>query len=271
MTNQRCVDWEDAFVNGAYITDGKNYPELWRRRAADFRASSDCELDIAYGEHPRERLDLFFPKETPRGLAVIVHGGYWLNFDKSSWSDLAAGVLAQGWTAALPSYPLALQASIGAITHSIGRAITFSAARIPGPIRLAGHSAGGHLVSRMVCDDAPLPASVSGRVDRVVSISGLHDLRPLRSNSMNAKLKLDAQSALDESPASHNPLTGPQVIAWVGALERPEFLRQSALLVESWKRKGASARLCVEAERHHFDVIDGLKDVRHPLGRAFGE
>jgi hypothetical protein len=93
----------------------------------------------------------------------------------------------------------------------------------------------------MVCDDTPLSPATAARLERLVSISALHDLRPLRLNGMNEKLRLDAEEAKAESPALHSPLSGVEVTAWVGAAERPEFLRQSALLAEAWRRRGAQA------------------------------
>lgn len=265
MTETSGIDWEDAFVNGGYIANGASYPEAWAKRAAAFRTTQEGQLDLAYGDHPRERFDLFLPDGAPRGLVVIVHGGYWLAFDKSSWSDLAAGPLALGWAVAMPSYTLAPEATLPGITAQIGRAITAAAARVDGPVRLTGHSAGGHLVTRMICDNGPLPEEVAGRVERVVSISGLHDLRPLMLHSMNEKLGLTPETAARESAALCTPRGGVDVTAWVGGAERPEFLRQSALLTEAWGRAGLKTRLVADPGKHHFDVIDGLKDPAHPL------
>lgn len=269
MTDLTGIDWEDAFANATYIPDGMRYPEIWAARAAEFRAAQPGELDIPYGDHPRERFDLFRPEGTPRGLAVIVHGGFWLKFDKSSWSDLAAGAIAHGWAVAMPSYVLAPEATIPEMTRQIGRAVTAAAEQIPGPIRLAGHSAGGHLVTRMICDDTPLSDAVAGRIERVVSISGVHDLRPLQLHSMNEGLRLTPDTAAAESPALQTPRSGTDLVIWVGARERPEFLRQSALLAEAWGGQGANIEIVADSERHHFDVIDGLKNSTHPLAQAF--
>jgi len=269
MTEIHGIDWEDAFANAAYIDDGMTFPGKWTALADAFRRQVSCELDIPYGDGPRERFDLFRPASMPRGLAVFVHGGYWLDFDKSSWSHLAGGALALGWAIAMPSYPLAPGARISQMTRAVGRAVTRAAELVDGPIRLAGHSAGGHLVSRMACDDSPLPSPIAERLQRVVSISGLHDLRPLRLHSMNEQLGLDAEEAASESAALRPPRPISEVIAWVGAHERPEFLRQSALLVEAWSRKGQNARLVADPGRHHFDVIDGLCNPAHPLAQAF--
>ena len=266
MNDKSGIDWDDAFANGAYIENGMSYPPLWAARAAAFRAKADwAETDILYGEHPREKLDLFFPNDAPRGLVVIVHGGYWLKFDKSSWSDLAEGALGNGWAVAMPSYTLAPDARIENITLQVGRAIARAAEQVAGPIRLGGHSAGGHLVTRMVCDDSPLLPALLERVEGLVSISGLHDLRPLQLTTMNQQLQLTSKSAALESAVLHRPAGQAQVVCWVGGAERPEFLRQSALLVEAWGRAGARTQLVVDPGKHHFDVIDGLKDPQSDM------
>ncbi|CUH79121.1 Alpha/beta hydrolase family protein [Tritonibacter multivorans] len=269
MTDASGIDWEDAFANAAYIPDGMSYLEKWRSAAAAFRQTAMGELDIPYGTHPREVFDLFTPDTTPKGLAVFVHGGYWLDFDKSSWSHLAQGALAHGWAVALPSYVLAPEATLPDITRQVAQAISRAAQRVAGPIHLAGHSAGGHLVTRMACQNAPLPPEIAARISRVVSISGLHDLRPLMLHSMNTNLQLSEESAAVESTALQPPRAGIETIAWVGAAERPEFLRQSSLLVENWGRQGADTRLVADPQRHHFDVVDGLTAADHPLCQAF--
>lgn len=256
------IDWDDAFANGAYIDGAAAYPPRWAAAAAAFRASAGGQ-EQAYGPHPRETFDLFVPQAAPLGVVVFVHGGYWQKFDKSYWSHLATGPLGHGWAVALPSYTLAPEATLPQITAQIARAVTQISTQVSGPIRLAGHSAGGHLVTRMVCDDTALAADVVARVKGVVSISGLHDLRPLCATTMKDNLRLSAQDAEAESAALHKPLAGKHVTAWVGGHERPEFLRQSALLREAWE-----AALVVDGTYHHFDVIDGLQQPDSALTRA---
>ena len=265
----RLTDWDDAYSNGAYIADGDRYPAGWAAAAQAFRAeimaAGRARLDLAYGAEPRQRLDLFLPPMPPKGLAVIVHGGYWLAFDKSSWSHLGRGPLAAGWAVALPSYTLAPEASVASITREVAQAISHSADMIEGPIRLTGHSAGGHLVTRMVCCGAPLGRGVQDRIDHVVSISGVHDLRPLLRTAMGAKLFRGAQEAAAESPALLEPMPGARVTCWVGADERPEFLRQSGLLANIWHGLGAETATVQQPGRHHFNVIDGLAEAGSPL------
>lgn len=265
------VDWEDAFANAAYIEGGEGYPAVWRVRASNFRENANGKLDVRYGPDERETLDIFLPPGPAKGLSVFIHGGFWMAFGKSDWSDLAQGALEQGWAMAIPQYTLAPQARIATMTQQIAKAISQAAARVAGPIHLSGHSAGGHLASRMICKNSPLPSEVLSRVKNVVSISGVHDLRPLRLHSMNETLQMDQEEATSESPALLDRHSKPKFTAWVGEKERPEFLRQSALLTEAWHRKDNPTELRLDPGRHHFNVVEDLKSSTTPLTRALLE
>lgn len=168
----------------------------------------------------------------------------------------------------MPGYTLCPAAKITQITRQVGAAIAVAARQLGGLIHLAGHSAGGHLVARMVCEDAPLPAAVARRIASVLSISGVHDLRPLMRTAMNRDLRLDRAEAAAESPVLLNPREDVPVTCWVGAEERPEFRRQTALLANIWTGCGVTACAHEEPGRHHFGVIDALAEPDSPLTQA---
>jgi arylformamidase len=258
------IDWTDAFDNTSYVPGSDALPRLWSEMAATWRNTMEdrgrAQIDMRYGTHPRERLDLFVPDGKARGLIVFVHGGYWHQMDKSAFSHLAAGPRRHGWAVALPSYPQAPEVRIEAIIASIAAAITEAAGEIAGPVRLAGHSAGGHLVTRMACKGAPLPAPVAARVERVLSISGLHDLRPLLLSRMNEILHLDEAEATAQSPALLTPRTDLRLHAVVGAAERPELMRQTRLLAEAWGLADANISDAYLAGEDHFSIIEALAD-----------
>ncbi len=262
-------NWDDALANMAYVPGSEALPEIWTGRAAGYRsARPSLRGDIAYGANPRHRLDLVLPDGSPKGLAVFVHGGYWMRFDKSFWTDLAEGARAHGWAVALPSYRLAPEARIGEITQDIGAAITAAAGLVQGPIRLMGHSAGGHLVSRMICDDSPLPAPVFDRIELTLPISGLFDLRPLLRTKMNETFKLTEAEAICESAALRRPRGEPRVTCWVGEAERPEFVRQSKLFATMWEGVDARIELVLDPGANHFTVVEGLKSPDSPIVAA---
>lgn len=254
------MDWDDAYANMAHILGSAQMPAQWAAEGAAYRASGvRVDSDIAYGDASREALDIVWPEGTPKGLAVFVHGGYWMRTSKSDWTQLAEGARAQGWAVALPGYTLTPDVRISQITRQIGAAIDCAAGHVAGPIRLAGHSAGGHLVSRMICSDTPLADPVAERIEHVLSISGLHDLRPLLRTQMNQTLHLDLEEARAESPALQEPRPGTRLTAWVGGAERPEFLRQTHILQQMWQGFDMQTESVVDGIHHHFSVIEGLK------------
>lgn len=275
MLFQSISDWDDAYANADNIAEGGGWPDAWIGPSAAFRETmlraGRARLDLAYGERARQRLDLFLPAGAARGLVVFIHGGYWLAFDKSYWSHYARGAVERGYAVAMPSYTLCPDSRIGGIVLEIAAAISTAGALVEGPILLAGHSAGGHLAARMMTTTTPLRPALRARVGHVLSISGLHDLRPLMRTGMNEILKLDDAEALAESPALLSPLPGFSLTCWVGGGERSEFVRQSALLANVWVGLAGRTRLIVEPDRHHFNILDGLADPEKPLTAALVE
>lgn len=265
------ADWNAVYDNTAAIPDGSSWPGRWIQPAQEFRdqmaAQGRMQSGLAYGPAPRNRFDLFLPDRAAAGLVVFVHGGFWMGLDRSYWSHLAQGALAHGHAVAIPEYTLCPDIRISGITDEIGAAIAAAATVVPGPIRLAGHSAGGHLVTRMGCENGPLPTSVHARLAHVLSISGLHDLRPLRRTWRQESLRIDVAEAVTESPALQSPLPGLALTCWVGGAETSEFRRQSALLANIWRGLGVAIECVEEPDRHHFNVVDALADPDHPMVR----
>jgi acetyl esterase/lipase len=255
------VDYDRAYANGPFIPGAETFPPRWTREAADFRASlgKRAKTAIPYGPKERNRFDLFLPEGAPKGLLVFIHGGYWLKFDRESWSHLAAGAVARGWACMIPSYTLAPEARIKAMTQEIASAVEAAAGLVAGPLVVAGHSAGGQLSARMACADV----SLSAPLRRVAPISPLAELEPISFTAMNADLRLDPAEIASESPARLSMRPGVEAHVWVGAQERPAFLWQARLLSEAW-----SCTWTPEAGRHHFDVIDGLTDPASALMSA---
>ncbi|WP_405403482.1 alpha/beta hydrolase [Paracoccus sp. Ld10] len=252
------TDWDDAYANGAHIPNADTYVPRWTDAAAAFRTAHPPQ-DLGRGH-------VFLPDGAPRGLMVFIHGGYWMRFDPTLWSHLAAGAMAAGWACIMPGYPLAPDARIADMTGIVADQIVQAASQVAGPIALTGHSAGGHLAARMICPGV-LPDDVASHVTACVPISPLTDLRPLMRTAMNDTLRIDAAEAASESPALLEPRAGIPVTIWVGGAERPEFIRHARLLADVWAGLGAATECVIDPGRHHFDVIEGLADPASPLMR----
>src|SRR5690606_4212538 len=106
MIFHRIDDWDDAYANAPNIPGGERWPAAWVEPARTYReamaAAGRAKLDLAYGDRPSNRLDLFLPRGEPKALVVFVHGGFWLRLDKSYWSPLARGAVDSGCAVAIP-------------------------------------------------------------------------------------------------------------------------------------------------------------------------
>ncbi len=266
------ADWDAAYDNRGAV--GQDTVEAFiaglTAKASAFRsdlaAAGRASLDQAYGDRPRQRFDLFLPESSPAGLAVFVHGGYWRNFDKSFWSHLAAGALAHKSAVAIPSYTLCPEVRIRDITAEIAQFLTHLYGIHDLPIHIAGHSAGGHLVSRVV--SGALDRVLGERIAKVVSISGVHDLRPLMRTQMNVDLRLDRDEAHAESPLLLDPIDGIDLTCWVGADELPTFRAQNRLLAEAWGTLGLKTEAVEATGKNHFTVVEDLAYPESELTRT---
>ena len=255
---------DDDYANAAYIEGADQFPPRWQSAAAAFRKKLGfrAQKNISYGPTDREVYDFFEPEGVSRGTVIFVHGGYWKAFAPSDWSHLAAGALARGYAVAMVGYDLCPDVRVTQITGQVARAMMEIAKRTQGMIALAGHSAGGQLVARMM-DPLVLPGDVRDRIENIVSISPVANLMPLLQTSMNDILQLDEAEATAESPVNMTPPHGVNVTIWVGAQERPAFLEQA----EQFSRVWGAKQFVIEG-RHHFDIIELLEDTDSDMVKA---
>ncbi|HEX4884243.1 MAG TPA: alpha/beta hydrolase [Casimicrobiaceae bacterium] len=266
---------ERGYNNRAAVPE---HPEWFARWAASSQAARERyrpTLDVRYGTGPKETLDLFVPAGTPRGTLLFVHGGYWRSLDKAEHAFVAGPFVEQGFAVAVPNYDLCPQVTIAEIVEETRRCIAWlvrEGARHgadASTLVVSGHSAGGHLAAMMVAT----PASGFG-LDRhpvaaAVTVSGVHDLRPLVLFSFNADFRLDDAEAARMSPALLAPASRVPVLVAVGADETGEFLRQSRLMWDAWpaNRPAGDAGPLEVRGRHHFSIVHDYADPDSALTR----
>ena len=259
------MDWDDAYSNAKYIEGAEIFPIEWKSNAQIYRdkllAEGRAKLDQSYGPHLRHRYDLFKPLQTPKGIFVFIHGGYWLDFDKNTWSHFVETAVEAGYLAFVPSYRLAPDVSIPEIISDIQSFIEVISEKFCGPITIAGHSAGGHLATSMGFCKNGLKRYLIQRIQHIISISGIFDLTPLQCTSMNKLLQVTDNIKYTCNPIDCEPSNHIHFSCFVGQHERPEFLRQNALLKHYWPDKNITE--IIVPHKHHFDVIEILRDDRY--------
>ncbi len=275
MSNLTPEQLEFQYNNRAAVPEHPQIIARWISESAAVRASARCELDLEYGTSFLEKLDLFFPEAASKALLVFIHGGYWRSLDKNDFSFLAPAFTQQGVTVAMINYGLAPQVRIDDIVHQGRAALAWLAqnARRYGAdgnkLYVAGHSAGGHIAAMMAATHWP-SVSTTLALDLIkgaICISGLYDLEPMLSVSMNQDLRLDAAAAQRLSPAFvQPPLPVPMVMA-AGGDERDEFKRQNQLLIERWSSVCAIQNIPLPGA-NHFTAVEELSKTDSPLHQA---
>ena len=264
---EHLTDIESEYDITGHTVGAEQIMSRWSEQSAAFRQAFAPNKQH-YGDGEREYVDVFSPgRSAPNsGVMIFIHGGYWMRFSPTEFHHLAQGALTKGWHVAMPSYPLAPSADIACIAQSTVRALELVAHyKTDGPLRLVGHSAGGHLAS-FCASEGVLSAGVAERIDLVLSVSGVHDLRCLPPSRRDA---IDPTHQLGDkySPVLRNPLSQTKYAFWVGSEERPEFHRQSRLMADMWMGLGASTQFQVVRGRNHFDILDLLMDADSAMAR----
>jgi arylformamidase len=250
----------DPFDASATVDDATIFFRRWRAWSDDVRAHTLHARDLRYGESADETLDLVVP-HTGAPLVVWFHGGYWRRLHKDDSTFVARGLTPHGVAVAIVNYGLAPAVPLEEIVAQARRSVAWLRANAkahgadPSRIVVAGHSAGGHLAA-MCAVDAP----VAG----VVSLSGLHDLRPVAKSHVNAWLQLDDARATALSPALLAPAAPTRIVAIVGSRETNAFKEQGQEFVDAWRAHGCDASYA-ESDDDHFSISEHLVDASDPL------
>jgi acetyl esterase/lipase len=112
--------------------------------------------DVAYGDDPAQRLDVWARAGTTAGAPVLVevHGGGWTGGDKAlAASPMMAHLAERGWVCVTVNYRLGPVNRWPSMIIDVKRAIAWVVENIaayggdPGFVAISGGSAGGHLAS----------------------------------------------------------------------------------------------------------------------------
>src|SRR5437870_13203003 len=82
--DQQALDAE--YNNREKVKESADWLSRYSVASAEARAALDCRLDLAYGAHPGERLDVFPARNGPAPVHGLIHGAYWPRLDKADSS-----------------------------------------------------------------------------------------------------------------------------------------------------------------------------------------
>lgn len=233
---------------------------------------------LEYGRHPSQFGELTLPPgDAPaRGVAVVVHGGFWRQaYGLELGRPLAADLVAAGWAAWNVEYrrvggdggwPATFDDVAAALDALAGPGQSAAGGRLPlDRVVVIGHSAGGQLATWLAARPT-LPAAAPGadpavRPRGVVSQAGVLDLVDAARRGVGRGAVVDLLGAVPEraperyalaSPVARLPIDVP-VVCVHGTADVNVPIRQSERFVAA---AGGAAELITLPGVDHFAVID---------------
>ncbi|KAG8996907.1 Kynurenine formamidase [Tulasnella sp. JGI-2019a] len=249
----------------------------------------DNTLELAYGEHPLQKLDLYWPKDatTEKGVAsstkppliVFCHGGAWRSEDKSEYVSFAQDLVGRTRAAvAIVNYrisprkpedgpalhhPAHAQDLLDALHRLLEeQSMHFDANRMI----LVGHSCGAHMTSSIILETTPLlepSVALLSNVKGIVITAGIYDVDLLYTNPEYRDFIQgafgDRKSYKDISPAFLEGRKGAEHIQWLIVQSAGDSLirqEQADAMVEGLKKANLSVDMDnTSVSEEHFELL----------------
>jgi acetyl esterase/lipase len=225
--------------------------------------------DIPYTEGSPEdankhKLDLYLPTDkTTFPVLFFVHGGAWRTGDRSLYTSVGNRFAKLGIGVVIPSYRLAPKSPPPAQIDDVAAAFAWTAGYIAGyggdvsRLYVAGHSAGGHLVSLLALDPTRLarhrldPKLIKG----VMTLSGVYDVRQM------ALFGPDEKTRRTESPVEYVHRDAPPFLITYCQWDYPGLPAQAREFDAALRRGFASSTLqYIPGENHISEIVHLWKD-----------
>ena len=245
------------YNNSAAVPNSQAFMAELAAASGKRRAEQPAGLDRPYGPGERNKVDLFITDPAAPCL-VFIHGGYWQRNGREGAAALGDGVRAHGWSAALPGYTLAPEASLTTMVAEIHAALGLIRTLVTGPVIVSGWSAGGHLTAMALEHPA---------VHAALAISGLFELGPIRDTYLSEKARITDEEAATLSPLRLPVVAKPMAIAY-GSAELPPLVADSRALHARRASAHVPGALIPGPGLDHFTIVSSLRETNGLLTRT---
>lgn len=249
------------------VPDFKQFQARREGPNAAAKARLRCIADLAYGDHPLRKVDVYPATRPSAPVHLFFHGGYWRAQDKQNFAFVAAPLVDSGITAVIVNYELCPASTLDGVVDSALAAVEWTLRNIathggdPGRVTLSGHSAGAHLGAAVLATDWPARGLAADAVKGAVLISGIFDPAAAVRTSVNAEIGLTPAIIERHDYERRTPriLCPTWIIA--GGREPWHWIDQSFRYAHHLRRHGGDPGVIVSPGHHHFDIMDQYRDV----------
>lgn len=223
--------------------------------------------NIAYGEDPQHRLDVYVPDaaRVPRPLVVFWHGGRWSYGDKSDYRFVGAALAGLGYVAVLPNYRHYPQVKMPGFMDDAARAAVWAAEHAgdygadANRLYLMGHSAGAHMAALVTLDSRYFAAT--GRpaptVAGVIGLSGPYDFLPLLESDVKDMFG-PPQNYPDSQPINFVRADAPPMLLVHGLKDDTVWPKNSRNLASALSARGVPVTFKLYPHLEHADTVAAM-------------
>jgi arylformamidase len=247
---------ERQFNPRVTVPDFETYLLRSAQASETARAKLDRCADIRYGVGPRQLIDVY-PVAAPNAPALIyVHGGFWRALSKERSAGVALSLHAAGIVTIVVGYDLCPQVSLDRVIAQIHEALQWCGQRLPQfsvdmrRVHVAGSSAGAHLLAMSLMRE-PAPEL---NICSAWLASGIYDLEPVMSISVNSDVNLDPHSCVTNSPMSYVRRIAPKIVVAVGDQESRAWIAQSERFARASTACGNDVAYRLVSGANHFSI-----------------
>jgi acetyl esterase/lipase len=222
--------------------------------------------DIAYGENPAQRLDVYTPPGA-RGAPVVVflHGGTWSTGTKEQYRFVGQALAARGIVTVVAGYRHYPDVRFPEFVDDAARAVVWAHAQAaqyggdPDALFVMGHSSGAHMAALVALDPRYLERA-GGRPSWIRGMIGLAG--PYDFNARREDIRAIFASASDADLSTTQPLTfakgDPPLLLLHGESDDTVEKRNTVKLAAAVQREGGSACTCYYPGIDHAAIVAAL-------------
>lgn len=224
--------------------------------------------DIAYGDLPRQTLDIYVPKQasaTPMPVVLFFYGGSWDSGNKQDYLFVAEALCSQGFVVVIADYRVYPEVAFPTLMQDPAHALKWVSTHIAAyqgaadRVFLLGHSAGAHLATLLTLDQHYLaevnlhPSQLKG----VVGLAGPYDFLPLKTDRLKAIFS-SKQEAERAQPIRYASAHVPPMLLMTGLKDETVWPRNTLRLGQAIAAQGGPVTVKTYAEYNHVDIVAKL-------------
>lgn len=243
------------------------------------RYSTNCLLNVPYGDSFRQKLDIYgmnLPSDAP--IVVYVHGGYWQGMNKHTSAYAVKPFVEHQAKVIVIDFDLCPDVTLSEVIKQFQKAaskvFSYAGEHKPKSISFIGHGSGAHLITYLLTEDmiSRLGTDKFNLLKHIYLISGIFDVSELRNiKAVNRENLLsitdDNVNELSPLKQNFNHLHKYDLVfdAFVGGDESHSIQKQTREFVAHLKMEKLHANFHLMEGLDHFNITEKLSEISYEI------